>query len=59
MIGDSEWLHLRGEVPHARHRPSFSEKAIGFKSFNDFLKGNAEIAELSESGRERLVRAKD
>ncbi|QNN81694.1 NYN domain-containing protein [Brachybacterium sp. Z12] len=58
--GDSEWLHASAVKSHMRRMdPSFSEKAIGFKSFNDFLKGNAEIAELSESGHERLVRAKD
>ena len=58
--GDSEWLHASAVKSHMRRMDSsFSEKAIGFKSFNDFLKGNAEIAELSESGHERLVRAKD
>ncbi|MGP9539337.1 NYN domain-containing protein [Brachybacterium sp. AOP43-C2-M15] len=58
--GDSEWLHASAVKSHMRRMdPSFSEKAIGFKSFNDFLKGNAEIAELEESGHERLVRARD
>lgn len=58
--GDSEWLHASAVKSHMRRMdPSFSEKSIGFKSFNDFLKGNAEIAELEESGHERLVRARD
>lgn len=58
--GDSDWLHASAVKSHMRRMDSsFSEKAIGFKSFNDFLKGNAEIAELSESGHERLVRARD
>ncbi|MDN6302448.1 MAG: NYN domain-containing protein [Brachybacterium sp.] len=58
--GDSDWLHASAVKSHMRRMDaSFSEKAIGFKSFNDFLKGNADIAELSESGHERLVRAKD
>ncbi|MGO1228208.1 MAG: NYN domain-containing protein [Brachybacterium sp.] len=58
--GDSDWLHASAVKSHMRRMDSsFSEKAIGFKSFNDFLKGNAEIAELEESGHERLVRAKD
>lgn len=58
--GDSDWLHASAVKSHMRRMDSsFSEKAIGFKSFNDFLKANAEIAELEESGHERLVRAKD
>ncbi|WP_299303858.1 NYN domain-containing protein [uncultured Brachybacterium sp.] len=58
--GDSDWLHASAVKSHMRRMDSsFSEKAIGFRSFNDFLKGNAEIAELEESGHERLVRAKD
>ena len=58
--GDSEWLHASAVKSHMRRMDSsFSEKAIGFKSFNDFLKGNADIAELEESGHERLVRARD
>ena len=58
--GDSDWLHASAVKSHMRRMDSsFSEKAIGFKSFNDFLKANADIAELEESGHERLVRAKD
>ena len=58
--GDSEWLHASAVKSHMRRMDSsFSEKAIGYKSFNDFLKGNADIVELSESGHERLVRARD
>ncbi len=58
--GDSEWLHASAVKSHMRRMDSsFSEKAIGYRSFNDFLKGNAEIAELEESGHERLVRARD
>ncbi|ASK64724.1 hypothetical protein CFK39_01445 [Brachybacterium avium] len=58
--GDSDWLHASAVKSHMRRMDSsFSEKAIGFKSFNDFLKGNADIAELEESGHERLVRARE
>ncbi|MDN5821949.1 MAG: NYN domain-containing protein [Brachybacterium sp.] len=58
--GDSDWLHASAVKSHMRRMDSsFSEKAIGFKSFNDFLKGNAAIAELEESGHERLVRARE
>ena len=42
-----------------RMDPSFSEKALGFKSFSDFLKANSNIAQLEETGRERLVRSAD
>src|SRR5699024_6541544 len=45
--GDSEWLHASAVKSHMRRMDSsFSEKAIGYRSFNDFLKGNAQIAEL-------------
>ena len=58
--GDSELLHASAVKSHMRRMDSsFSEKAIGYRSFNDFLKGNAQIAELEESGHERLVRARE
>lgn len=56
--GDGEWLHSSAVKSHMRRMdPSFSEKALGFRSFSDFLKANADIAVLEESGHERLVRA--
>ncbi|MEE1617211.1 NYN domain-containing protein [Brachybacterium sp. J153] len=58
--GDGEWLHSSAVKTHMRRMdPSFSEKALGHRSFSDFLKANADIAELEETGHERLVRAKD
>ncbi|WP_422114797.1 NYN domain-containing protein [Brachybacterium sp. UNK5269] len=58
--GDSEWLHSSAVKSHMRRMDSsFSEKALGFRSFSDFLKANAEIAVLEETGHERLVRARD
>lgn len=58
--GDSEWLHSSAVKSHMRRMDSsFSEKALGFRSFSDFLKSNADIAVLEETGHERLVRAKD
>ncbi|MFC7374699.1 MULTISPECIES: NYN domain-containing protein [unclassified Brachybacterium] len=58
--GDSEWLHSSAVKTHMRRMdPSFSEKALGFRSFSDFLKANSDIAVLEETGHERLVRAKD
>ena len=58
--GDSEWLHSSAVKSHMRRMdPSFSEKALGYRSFSEFLKANSDIAVLEETGHERLVRAKD
>lgn len=57
---DAEWLHASAVKQHMRRMdPSFSEKSLGFRSFNAFLRSHDEIAELSESGHERLVRLKE
>ncbi|MCT1430428.1 NYN domain-containing protein [Brachybacterium muris] len=56
--GDGDWLHSSAVKTHMRRMdPSFSEKALGYKSFSDFLKANSDIAQLEETGHERLVRA--
>jgi hypothetical protein len=39
-----------------RMDPSFSEKALGYRSFSDFVKSRQAIAELDETNRGRLVR---
>lgn len=58
--GDGDWLHSSAVKTHMRRMdPSFSEKALGFKSFSDFLKANSDIAQLEETGHERLVRSTD
>jgi len=55
-----EWLHSSAVKTQMRRMdPSFSEKALGYRSFNAFVKSRADIAELEESGHERLVRLKD
>lgn len=55
-----EWLHSSAVKTHMRRMdPSFSEKALGYRSFSDFLKSRDEIAELEETGHERLVRLRD
>jgi uncharacterized LabA/DUF88 family protein len=36
--------------------PSFSEKAYGFRSFSEFVKAHADVAEVDESGNVVLVR---
>ncbi|WAC89349.1 NYN domain-containing protein [Mycobacterium sp. Aquia_213] len=54
---DTEWLH-NSEVKAQMKRmdPSFSEKALGFKSFSDFLRSRSELVELDETSTTRLVR---
>ena len=55
-----EWLHSSAVKTQMRRMdPSFSEKALGYRSFNAFLKSRADITELEETGHERLVRLKD
>ncbi|MGM7699581.1 NYN domain-containing protein [Microbacterium sp. A84] len=55
--GADEWLHSSAVKTHMRRMdPSFSEKALGYRSFSDFLKSRDEITELEETGHERLVR---
>ncbi|NYD53197.1 NYN domain-containing protein [Microbacterium pseudoresistens] len=52
-----DWLHSSAVKTHMRRMdPSFSEKALGYRSFSEFLKSRDAIAELSETGHERLVR---
>jgi hypothetical protein len=36
--------------------PSFSEKALGYRSFSDFVKSRQDVAELDETSSARLVR---
>ena len=54
---DVEWLH-NSEVKAQMKRmdPSFSEKALGFKSFSDFLRSRSDTVELDESSTTRLVK---
>ncbi|MFT4051514.1 MAG: NYN domain-containing protein [Microbacterium sp.] len=54
---DDDWLHLsavKGLLK--RMDPSFSEKALGHRSFSDFVKAYPAIAELDEST--NIVRAR-
>ncbi|PRI11502.1 NYN domain-containing protein [Leucobacter massiliensis] len=54
---DSGWLYSSAVKQQMRRMdPSFSEKALGFRSFSDFLKSRSDVVELEESGHERLVR---
>ncbi len=57
---DEDWLHSSAVKTQMRRMdPSFSEKALGYKSFSDFLKSRDAIAELEETGHERLVRLRE
>jgi len=54
---DAEWLH-RSAVKSQMKRmdPSFSEKALGYRSFSDFVRSREAVAELDETDPVRLVR---
>jgi uncharacterized LabA/DUF88 family protein len=60
--GTDEWRHASAVKDLIKRLdPSFSEKALGHKSFSDFLKAHADIAEMDESDnivQIRLVPAK-
>jgi uncharacterized LabA/DUF88 family protein len=54
---DADWLHS-SEVKSQMRRmdPSFSEKALGYRSFSDFVKSRGSVAELDETSPARLIR---
>jgi uncharacterized LabA/DUF88 family protein len=54
---DAEWLHSSAvKNQMKRMDPSFSERALGFRSFSDFVKSRGDVAELDETDPVRLVR---
>ncbi|WP_066901654.1 NYN domain-containing protein [Mycolicibacterium houstonense] len=54
---DVEWLHNSAvKAQMKRMDPSFSEKALGFKSFSDFLRSRSDLVELDESSTTRMVK---
>ena len=54
---DAEWLHNSAvKAQMKRMDPSFSEKALGFKSFSDFLRSHNDLVDLDETSTTRLVR---
>lgn len=54
---DADWLHSSAvKIQMKRMDPSFSEKALGYRSFSDFVKSREAIAELDETNPVRLVR---
>lgn len=54
---DADWLH-NSEVKAQMKRmdPSFSEKALGYRSFSDFLRSRSGLVDLDESSTTRMVR---
>jgi len=54
---DVDWLHSSAVKSQMRRMdPSFSEKALGYRSFSDFVKSREAVAELDETNPVRLVR---
>lgn len=54
---DSEWLHsstVKGQMK--RMDPSFSEKALGYRSFSDFIKSRSDLVELDDSSTAQMLR---
>ena len=54
---DVDWLHSSAvKSQMKRMDPSFSEKALGYRSFSDFVKSRGAVAELDDTNPARLVR---
>ncbi len=54
---DADWLHSSAVKSQMRRMdPSFSEKALGYRSFSDFVKSREGVAEHDETDPVRLVR---
>jgi len=54
---DAEWLHSSAvKNQMKRMDPSFSEKALGYRTFSDFVKSREAVAELDETDPVRLIR---
>jgi NYN domain/OST-HTH/LOTUS domain len=54
---DADWLHSSAVKSQMRRMdPSFSERALGYRSFSDFVKSREAVAELDESDPVRLIR---
>ncbi len=54
---DEDWLHsstVKNQMK--RMDPAFSEKALGYRSFSDFVKSREYVAELDETNPVRLIR---
>ena len=57
---DDEWLNastVKSQIK--RLDPSFNEKSLGFRSFMDFVRAQAEQVEIRESGQQRFMRLRE
>lgn len=57
---DDEWLNastVKSQIK--RLNPSFNEKSLGFRSFMDFVRGQAEQVEIREEGQQRFMRLRE
>ncbi|MGY4768209.1 NYN domain-containing protein [Kribbella sp. CWNU-51] len=54
---DADWLHSSAvKSQMKRMDPSFSERALGYRSFSDFVRSREAVAELDETTSAQLVR---
>jgi uncharacterized LabA/DUF88 family protein len=54
---DADWLHSSAvKSQMKRMDPSFSERALGYRSFSDFVKSRQAVAELDDTTSARLIR---
>jgi hypothetical protein len=54
---DADWLHSSAVKSQMRRMdPSFSERALGYRTFSDFVKSRESVAELDDTSQARLVR---
>ena len=54
---DADWLHSSAvKSQMKRMDPSFSERALGYRSFSDFVRSRDAVAELDETTSAQLVR---
>lgn len=57
---DEEWLHSSSvKRQMKRMDPSFSEKALGYRSFSEFVKSRDDVADLDDSTNTQVVRLRD
>jgi uncharacterized LabA/DUF88 family protein len=57
---DDEWLNASTVKSQLKRlNPSFNEKALGFRSFMDFVRAQDEQVEIRESGQQRFMRLRE
>ncbi len=57
---DDEWLNASTVKSQLKRlNPSFNEKALGFRSFMDFVRAQNDQVEIRESGQQRFMRLRE